>query len=195
MPKKPKEDVNALCVSQSLSDEIKTWMKSKKQLKNYEDIRYFLEMSVNATIAIDDETGKTFINKGDANSAVYQLQLLIMCLDRIRNYSDAGVGLTDRAREFAKSMTVEQAHRLMKEASQQAQVTMLNKFAEEHDRITTDQTIVTEVKEIEFNSKDPYQQKVSAIIADMKKKQFEDVDLKPLDADYEKTEDDDIAEF
>lgn len=170
--------------SASLRDRAETWMANYQQIKSYEDILNYLENSVNAV-----RCGA--LDKGDANSGVYHLQLALMAIDRIKQHSDVAAGLTDEAKVFAQSLTVEQAHLLMKQASDAAKVNILNTLAKQKQQIEDEQNVI-EVEEIKMDRKDPYQKKVSQLMAQIKKQN--EKDLKPEAIDDE-VDGEELVEF
>lgn len=180
---KPK--VADLVIPAGLVARCQKWLTEWKSVKSYEDIQVFLENLMNAT-AIGE------IDKSIANSLVYQAQLQLIAIDRIRAHSNPGADLSDDARRFAESMTVEQAHRLMKATTAQMQVNIINKMAAEEKRIKDEQAGIVEAEVIKFDKNDAFTKKVSALIHITKNKNEQPLQPENVDAIVE---DDDLVEF
>lgn len=164
-----------LQVPMALQARCENWLTAWKSVKTYEDIQIFLENLMNAT-AIG------VIDKSIANSLVYQAQLQLIAIDRIRQHSNPGADLSDDARRFAEGMTVEEAHRLMKATSAQMQVNILNKMAAEKKRIEDEQAGIIEVAPIKFDKNDAFSKKVTALIHITKNKNEQPLQPENVDA-------------
>lgn len=175
----------AQIIPNGLIERCEQWRDGWKKVGTYEDIQNLLENTINATVC-------GVLDKGIANSIVYQAQLQLIAIDRIRQHSNPGAELGDDAIKFAEGMTVEQGHRLLKATTAQMQVNILNTFAREKQKLEDEQNGVVDVESVKIDKTDSFQNKTSQLIKMIKHKNEKPLQPENVDA---MVEDDDLAEF